>query len=623
MQPPSIYQQYIYKSRYSRWLPALQRREEWSETVDRYIEFIDRRCEHLGVTMARGLLLEIRDAILTMRVMPSMRAIRTAGKALAEENLCGFNCSYTTIDQPRKFDEVLYLLMNGTGVGFSVERRIVLELPPIPRTIAPTPSEIVVEDTRAGWAMALRQWMLMLWAGLRPRVNASRIRPKGAPLHTMGGRASGPAPLLELFDFIAHRFELRRGGRLRSIDCHDIVCKIASVVVVGGVRRSALISLSDLNDAEMATAKSGDWWKDHGYRSNANNSACYEDMRYGDFLREWAALYEGKSGERGIFNRDATALKCAEIGRIFHDDCGTNPCGEAILPPNALCNLSEIVRRPGESHEDVGHHLLIATILGTIQSSLTDFHHVSPNWRRQAESEPLLGVSMTGIMDLDRQDDPAVLRQWRDLVRRVNEDWAERLGIRPAVACTMIKPSGTVSSLVDSSPGIHARISPYVIRTVREERDGPVALFMRDQGIPYELSVTDPENTAILSFPQKAPNSNSASPLSAIEQLEIQKCYRENYCDHNVSATIYVAEGEWMEVASWVWANRNEIGGVSFLPKDDHVYEQAPYQPITEEEYCQAAAKMPKAIDWSKLAEYEDGDNTVNESGCTSGVCEK
>ena len=646
MSLPTEYQNFIYLSRYSRWLEEEGRRETWDETVNRLITFFKVHIEkNLGVkdqldtkdwTM-------IRNAIRFLDVMPSMRSLMTAGPALERENIAGYNCSYIPVDNPKCFDEILYILMNGTGVGFSVERQYVNQLPTIPDVeFEKTDDVISVADSKEGWARAFKDLVSYLYSNRIPKVDVSKVRPAGSRLKTFGGRASGPQPLVDLFDFTIRKFEEARGRKLNSIECHDIVCKIGDVVVVGGVRRSALISLSNLSDDRMRAAKSGAWYDTETQRRLANNSAVYTNRPdTGVFMKEWLSLYESKSGERGIFNRESAQQKAAQNKRRIWDvDFGTNPCSEIILRPNQFCNLTEVVCRAEDDRNSLARKIRIATLLGTIQSTLTDFGYLRKRWTTNTEEERLLGVSLTGIMDCEllhtspeklsySANIPYLednLKYLRNVAVTTNKKWAEKLGIPQSTAITCVKPSGTVSQLVDSASGIHTRHSPYYVRTVRADNLDPLTKFMKEHGIPNEPDVTSPDNVTVFSFPiQTSSKSQFRNDLSAIEQLKIWKVYAEHWCEHKPSVTISVKEREWIEVGAWCWDNFDHLSGVSFLPYSDHNYKQAPYQEINKEEYKNIMKTMPKKrIDWSLLTEFEKEDNTTGaqELACTAGVCE-
>ena len=626
---PTEYQSFIHMSRYSRWLEKEGRRESWSETVDRLISFFRQNVEGVDEKSWE----DMEEAILSLGVMPSMRALMTAGKALEREHIAGYNCSYIPIDSPRAFDEVLYILMNGTGVGFSVERQYVDKLPTVPDVeFEHTEDVISVVDSKEGWAKGFRDLVSYLYTGRVPKINVSKIRPAGTRLKTFGGRASGPQPLVDLFDFTITKFKESRGRKLSSMECHDIVCKTGEVVVVGGVRRSALISLSNLSDQRVRAAKSGAWWETNPERALANNSVAYtEKPDAGIFMKEWLSLYESKSGERGIFSRASAQAKAAENGRRDASwDFGTNPCSEIILRPNQFCNLTEVVVRAGDTVATLSKKIRIATLLGTIQSTFTNFGYLRKRWQDNTEEERLLGVSLTGIMDstllngkeggLEKR-----LETLKGVAVEANSYWALKFGINQSTAITCVKPSGTVSQLVDSASGIHARHNPYYIRTVRGDNKDPLTEFLINSGIPSEPDVMKPEHTTVFSFPMKAPiGSVCRNDMSAIEQLELWKIYAKHWCEHKPSVTISVKENEWVPVGAWCWENFEYLSGVSFLPFSDHTYQQAPYQDITEKEYKKLVKKMPATLDWKKLQDFEKEDNTKGsqELACTAGVCE-
>ena len=631
---PTEYQSFIHMSRYSRWKPEEGRRETWSETVQRLINFFaDHVDRNIGVKFENSTWDRIEDAILTTSVMPSMRALMTAGEALRRENIAGYNCSYVPIDSPRSFDEVLYILMNGTGVGFSVERQYVDKLPTIPdREFEHTEDVISVADSKEGWARAFRDLISYLYTNRIPKINVNRIRPAGQRLKTFGGRASGPQPLVNLFDFTIEKFRGAKGRKLNAMECHDIVCKTGEVVVVGGVRRSALISLSNLSDQRLRMAKSGAWWDTNPERALANNSVAYtEKPDAGIFMKEWLSLYESKSGERGIFNRVSAQEKARQNGRRNADwDFGTNPCSEIILRPNQFCNLTEVVVRPTDSMATLLDKVEHATILGTIQATLTNFGYLRKRWQDNTEEERLLGVSLTGIMDstlLNKNDSKLVdrLNKLREKAVAVNKEWSSTLGIPQSTAITCVKPSGTVSQLVDSASGIHARHNPYYIRTVRGDNKDPLTEFMKSQGIPNEPDVMKPEHTTVFSFPMKtAKDAVFRTSMSAIEQLEMWKTYAVHWCEHKPSVTISVKEQEWVNVGNWCWDNFDYLSGVSFLPFSDHSYKQAPYQDCNESEYHKLREQMPKSIDWTELKSYEEQDNTSGTQtyACSGDSCE-
>ena len=630
---PTKYQEFIHLSRYSRWLPKKGRRETWRETVTRYFDFFQ---EHLKqsckYSLDKSLREELEDAVIHLKIMPSMRCLMTAGEALKRENIAGYNCSYVAVDRPQAFDEILYVLMNGTGVGFSVERQFVSNLPTVADEFHPSDTTIVVQDSKMGWAKAFKELVAMLYHGQIPKWDLSKVRPAGAPLKTFGGRASGPEPLRRLFEFTKEIFQNAHGRKLSSIECHDIVCKTAEIVVVGGVRRSALISLSNLSDDRMRVAKSGQWWNDNGQRALANNSACYtEKPDIGIFMDEWKALYDSKSGERGIFNRES-AKKIAEKNerRDVGHDFGTNPCSEIILRSREFCNLSEVVVRPDDTEDTLLNKVRLATILGTFQSTLTNFKYVSKDWKKNCIEERLLGVSLTGIMDnkwtagkLPGLD--VLLKNLKQMSVDTNKEWSEKLKINQSAAITCVKPSGTVSQLVDSASGIHARHNPYYIRTVRGDKKDPLTKMMIEQGFPAEDDVMKPNDTTVFSFPIKcSPDAVFRQDLTAIEQLELWKTYQVHWCEHKPSVTISVKEEEWIDVGAWVYKNFDLMSGVSFLPYSEHTYKQAPYQDCNEKEYKDLMNKMPTSVDWNKLSQYEKSDMTVGsqELACSAGSCE-
>jgi ribonucleoside-triphosphate reductase len=622
---PTQYQQFIALSRYARWLPDEGRRETWSETVDRYIDNVVRRAIPGEDTVVNN----IRDAILSLSVMPSMRMMMTAGPALDRDNTAGYNCSYIAVDDPKAFDEAMMILLCGTGVGFSVERQHIARLPEVPEKLFDAEDVIVVHDSKEGWAKAYRKLVAMLYAGEIPRWDVSGVRPAGAKLKTFGGRASGPEPLVDLFRFTIDIFRKAAGRRLNSIECHDIMCKIGDIVVVGGVRRSAMISLSNLSDDRMRHAKSGQWWEGNAQRALANNSAVYtEKPDVESFLREWTALVESKSGERGIFARYAAEAHVASRGRReTGHEWGTNPCSEIILRSNQFCNLTEVVVRAGDTRKTLEDKVRLATILGTIQSTFTKFPYLRRVWTKNTEEERLLGVSLTGIMDnpITSAPDPELLRHLRDVAVDTNKAWASMLGIPASAAITCVKPSGTVSQLVDAGSGIHARHSPYYIRTVRGDVKDPLTTLMKDEGVPWEPEVFHPDSTVVFSFPQKAPGGAvTRNDMTAIQQLELWKTYALNWCEHKPSVTISVRDEEWVDVGAWVYRNFDICSGISFLPHSDHTYQQAPYQDCDKAAYDELLGRMPVTINWGRLGEYESDDNTsgMQTLACTGGVCE-
>lgn len=630
---PTDYQTYIHLSRYSRWLPDKNRRETWEETVKRYFDFFDKHLKtNFAFSFTHEERQELENAVLNLEVMPSMRALMTAGPALERCHVAGYNCSFVAVDSPRAFDEILYVLMNGTGVGFSVERQFVAKLPEVPDDLYETETTIVVADSKIGWAKALKELIAMLYTGQIAKWDVSKVRPAGAPLKTFGGRASGPEPLVELFKFLIRTFKQAKGRKLQSIECHDIVCKIAEIVVVGGVRRSALISLSNLSDDRMRHAKNGQWWIENAQRALANNSAAYTEMPdVGIFMDEWKSLYDSKSGERGIFNRVSAQKQAEKFGRRDpNHHFGTNPCGEILLRSMQFCNLSEVVVRHDDTKESLQRKIKLATILGTIQSTLTDFKYLSKKWKMNCEEERLLGVSLTGILDnaftgVASDGLKSFLNDMRQYTIEVNANLADRIGISHSVATTCVKPSGTVSALVDSASGIHPRHSEYYIRTIRADNKDPLCQMMKDLGFPYEACVMKPENVTVFSFPIKAPdNCLTKEDLNAITHLTLWQTYYENWCEHNPSVTISVRENEWIEVSSWVYKNFNQICGISFLPYSDFVYKQAPFQECSREDYEALLLKMPKNVNWSKLSEYEKIDTTTStqEFACVGNNCE-
>ncbi len=626
---PTDYQNFIALSRYARWKEDEQRRETWTETVSRYFDYMQGLHSK---TLTDSLRKKLEEKILGLEVMPSMRALMTAGPALQNCNVTSYNCSYIPVDSPRAFDECMYILMCGTGVGFSVERDNVEKLPIVNEHFEKSNTVILVSDSRSGWARALRELISLLYAGQIPTLNVSAIRPSGAKLKTMGGRASGPAPLLDLYNFCVGIFKGAKGRKLYPIECHDIMCKIGEVVVVGGVRRSALISLSNLNDDQMRHAKSGKWWDTESQRSLANNSVAYKNKpEIGTFMREWLSLYESHSGERGIFNRQAAINKVEENRRRNSEhEFGCNPCSEIILRPYQFCNLTEVVCRVTDTLDTLRQKIEVATILGTFQSTLTNFKYLRKIWKQNTEEERLLGVSLTGILDCpilspDNGALEGTLEELREVAVQTNKKYAKILGIPQSTAITCVKPSGTVSQLVDSSSGIHARHSEYYIRTVRAGNTDPLTQFMKDVGIPAEPCVIKPDTTTVFSFPTKSPEGAvTRTEMNAIEQLEYWLVFQRHWCEHKPSVTISVKKDEWMEVGAWVYKNFDEVSGISFLPFDEHVYQQAPYQDVEKEEYLELKSIMPKSIDWSKLAEYEKEDTTTGskEFACTADSCE-
>ena len=634
---PTDYQNFIALSRYARWKEDEQRRETWGETVARYFDYMTKHLKDTcNFTLEDSLRNELEEAVLEQRVMPSMRALMTSGPALDRCHVGGYNCSYVPVDNPRAFDETMYILMCGTGVGFSVERSNIDKLPIVNEHFEKSDTVIKVGDSRPGWARALRELIAMLYAGQIPKWDVSEVRPAGARLKTFGGRASGPQPLVELFNFCIEKFRGASGRRLWPIEAHDIMCKIGEVVVVGGVRRSALISLSNLGDDQMAHAKSGQWWENEGQRALANNSVAYKfKPEIGTFMREWVSLYESKSGERGIFNRASAIKQADKNGRRDTDYAfGCNPCSEIILRPYQFCNLSEVVARASDDMESLRKKVRIATILGTFQATMTDFKYLRTVWKKNTEEERLLGVSLTGIMDnqiLAGQSKTyglnisSLLEELKAVAVETNKIFAEQLGINQSTAITCVKPSGTVSQLVDSASGIHARHNPYYVRTVRGDNKDPLTQFLVAQGIPSEPDVMKPDSTTVFSFPMKSPSGAvTRTGMTAIEQLNLWLIYQRHWCEHKPSVTISVKEHEWMEVGAWVYENFDEVSGISFLPFSEHTYQQAPYQDIDKDMYTELYARMPDTVDWSLLPEFEKEDNTSGgrELACSAGVCE-
>ena len=629
---PTSYQEFIHKSRYARWMEEEGRRENWGETVSRYVNFMsDTLMEKHNYKIDKVDKEIMEDYITSLNVMPSMRAMMTAGEALKRDNTCGYNCSYLPVDSPRSFDEAMYILMCGTGVGFSVERENVDKLPIISENMQESDVVIKVEDSKAGWAKAYRELVALLYSGMIPSWDVSKVRPSGARLKVMGGRASGADPLVNLFKFTVDKFKSATGRKLFPVECHDIMCKVGEVVVVGGVRRSALISLSNLNDDQMAHAKTGQWWENQGQRALANNSVAYKGKPSMEtYMREWLALYESKSGERGMFNRKAADEQVAKNGRRQTGHMwGTNPCSEIILRPYQFCNLSEVVVRETDDLLSLRSKVRIATMLGTFQSTLTDLKYLRKIWKTNTEEERLLGVSLTGIMDhlvLARNVDSKIwLQEMKQVAIDTNKEYADKIGIPRSTAITCVKPSGTVSQLTDSASGIHARHNPFYIRTVRGDNKDPLTQFMKEEGIPFEPDITKPDSVTVFSFPMKSPSGAiTRTEMSAIEQLELWKIYALNWCEHKPSVTISVKEEEWMKVGTWLYDNFDIASGVSFLPFADHTYQQAPYQDIEAEEYLEWSGRVPSSLDWEKFSMYEKEDNTsgTRELACTADACE-
>ena len=630
------YENFIALSRYAKWVEAEGRRETWGETVDRYFSFMT---NHLKVNHNyipnEKLVAELKEFVFERNVMPSMRSVMTSGAALERDNVAGYNCAFLPVDSPRSFDETMYVLMCGTGVGFSVEYKYINKLPTVPEKLEKSDTVIVVEDSKQGWAKAYRELLALLWTGHIPAIDVSKVRPAGARLKTMGGRSSGPQPLVNLFDFTIAKFKNATGRNLKPIECHDIMCKIGEVVVVGGVRRSAMISLSNINDIEMAQAKSGNWWENNSQRALSNNSVAYSRKpEMEQFIAEWKSLYDSKSGERGIYNVAAAQAQAAKFGRRDPEiHYGTNPCSEIILRPYQFCNLSEVVLRENDTKKDIQRKVELATILGTWQSTLTDFRYLRKVWKDNTEEERLLGVSLTGQFGhkfmSGKQDIVALeafLMSMRDRAREVNKEEAEKIGIPESAAITCVKPSGTVSQLVGVSSGMHPWHSKYYIRTVRGSKGDPLSTFLKEVGIPVEDDVMKPNDTYVFSFPVKAPEGAIVrNDLTAIEHLNTWLVYQRAWCEHKPSITVSVKEDEWMEVGAWVYKNFDEVSGISFLPYSDHSYKQAPYQEVSKEEYDSLLAKMPKNIRWEDLSFYEteDGTSPTATLACSSdGNCE-
>jgi ribonucleoside-diphosphate reductase alpha chain len=626
------YQTFIAKSRYCRFIDDKKRREHWPESVDRYMSFMNTQLiKKQGYAIPSELYSELHQAILTLEVMPSMRAVMTAGEALERDNTAGYNCSYLAVDDVKSFDEAMYILLCGTGVGFSVESKYVNKLPDVPAKMFNSDTTISVSDSKAGWAKSLRQLIALLYSGEVPKWDVTKVRPAGARLKTFGGRASGPKPLIDLFEFVTNKFKGATGRKLTSLECHDIMCKIGDVVVVGGVRRSAMISLSDLSDDRMRHAKAGNWWEREGQRALANNSAAYNERpTVGEFMSEWLALYQSFSGERGIFSRQAAKSTVAKIGRRDSNyEFGTNPCSEIILRPNQFCNLTEVVARVGENEDSLERKVRLATILGTFQSCLTDFPYLRKIWQKNTEDERLLGVSITGILDcplLNNIHDGGLalrLEKLRNITIATNKEFADVLGIQQSAAITCVKPSGTVSQLVDSASGIHARHSDYYIRRVRNDTKDPLTAFLQGQGVPSEACVMKPLDTTIFSYPTKAPDGCiTRDELDSFTHLKLWLMYQRHWCEHKPSVTVYVKEADWPAVGAWVWEHFDEISGISFLPWDGGSYRQAPYEEIDEATYLKLKAEMPKTIDWESFIENDDNVEGAQMLACVAGVCE-
>jgi len=630
---PTDYQNFIALSRYARWLPEENRRETWKETVARYFDFMEvHLSENTNYTLTPSTRKELETAVINLKIMPSMRALMTAGPALDKNHIAGYNCAYLSVDHPKSFDECLYILMHGTGVGFSVERQHINKLPEVAGMFTDNDTVIRVTDSKEGWQQSFKELLTLLWRGSIPTWDMSNVRPKGSRLKTFGGRASGPEPLEDLFTFSVKLFKEAHGRKLTSYECHRMMCKIAEIVVVGGVRRSALISLSNLTDERMRHAKSGQWWSDTPEMALANNSVCYtEKPDMGIFMAEWHSLYESKSGERGIFNREAAIRQVEKIGRRDTDhQFGCNPCSEIILRDGQFCNLTEVVVREEDTEVELQEKMRLATILGTFQASLTNLRKLRAKWVHNTEEEALLGVSLTGIMDNEMMNNPTdalaeLLSSLKLIAVQTNKMWAKKLGINQATATTAIKPSGTVSQLVDSASGIHTRHSNYYLRRVRADAKDPIAQLMEDEGVPCEPDVMKPDSVRVFTFPIKAPTGAVLrDDRTAIQQLELWLTYQRHYCEHKPSVTISVREHEWLEVGAWVYKHFDEVSGVSFLPHSDHTYQQAPYEDCTEEFYLKALAGMPDAVNWDRIKEYELTDTTkgMKTLACTGAVCE-
>jgi ribonucleoside-diphosphate reductase alpha chain len=632
MQLPSLYQQYIHTSKYARWIPEENRRETWPETVNRYVDYMcDVQCAGKVGDSTKE---ELRTAILNLEIMPSMRCMMTAGPALEKDAVAAYNCSYVAIDNPAAFDELMYILTCGTGVGFSVERQFIDKLPQIPHKLRKSQTIVKVEDSKLGWANAYRELISLLYQGRIPKWDVSKVRPAGTRLKTFGGRASGPGPLEDLFRFTIEIFQNAAGRKLTSIECHDLCCKVGDIVVSGGVRRSALLSLSNPSDDRMRDAKSGEWWHANGQRRLANNSACWTDKPGSErFLKEWLALIKSKSGERGIFNRESAQKLAAKYGRRDPEhEFGCNPCSEIILRSAQFCNLSEVIIREDDTEESLMRKIGLATILGTMQSTITHFRYLRPEWKENTEEEALLGVSLTGIMDnaiTSGQGGKKVLGEMLERLREyavdVNKVWSKTLGVNPSTAITCVKPSGTVSQLVDCSSGIHPRFAPQYIRTVRGDKKDPLTQFMQEAGFPCEDDFMKPDTTSVFSFPIKSPeHAVFTDDMTAVKQLDIWKLYQVHWCEHKPSITVYVRDDEWPEVGAWVYKNWDLVSGVSFLPRSNHSYRQAPYQDATVEEYEEALEMLPKMEDLAGLQEYELEDNTeaMQTLACSGGACE-
>tara|TARA_B110000208_G_scaffold188181_1_gene247383 strand:+ start:43 stop:1917 length:1875 start_codon:yes stop_codon:yes gene_type:complete len=618
---PSVYQDVIALSRYARYLEKENRRETWEETVDRMVNYLQSKNKGLDKEFK-----EIRKAVLNLEIMPSMRLMMSAGDACERDNIAAYNCSYLAMNNKRAFSECLYILMNGTGVGFSCERQEISKLPELPKDFSDTTDTIVVGDSKLGWAKSFKKLLSSLWEGDIPTIDYTNVRPAGARLKTFGGRASGPEPLKRLFDFVIESFKIAKGRKLNSLEVHDIVCMIGEIVVVGGVRRSALISLSNLTDKRMREAKMGAWYNDYAYRGLANNSVAYTekpDMEV--FMEEWLSLVKSKSGERGIFNRVASQAQAIKQGREPNLNYGTNPCSEIILRDKQFCNLTEVVVRASDTQESLKNKIRLATILGTLQSNLTKFQFLSAEWVKNTKEERLLGVSLTGIMDskITSSPDPKFLEELRDEANKVNKKYSKILGIEESKSITCVKPSGTVSQLVDSASGIHSRHSPYYIRTVRMDKKDSIYQFLKDKGVKVEDEAFRPDSTAVFSFPIKSPaKAITRDDRTALEELENWLIYQRHFCNHKPSVTINVRDHEWLEVGAWVYKYFDEISGISFLPHSDHTYVQAPYTECTKEEYLNLLVETPSSIDWTEFREETDNTEGSQTLACTAGGCE-
>lgn len=621
--------EFVYYRTYSRWMDKENRRETWIETVDRYINFMR---ENIGSRLDEKEYEELRLAILNQEIMPSMRLMWSAGDAARKTNVCAYNCSFIAPSKLEDFAEIMYLLMCGTGAGFSVESQTVQQLPLIKKQTGEILPIYEIKDSKEDWGDSLTAGMKAWYEGKDIKFDYSKLRLAGERLKTMGGRSSGPEPLRALLDFTRSKILNRQGKRLTNLDVHDIICKIGEVVVMGGVRRSALISLSDLDDEEMRHSKEGQFYLNEPQRQMANNSAVYNQRpTAAEFMEEWLALAKSGTGERGIFNRGGLESQLPERRwKVFAKDsatAGTNPCGEIILKSKQFCNLTEVVAR----HEDTAETLLkktrLATILGTYQSTLTNFPYISKEWKKNCEEERLLGVSLTGQWDSPASRSPEIVKKLKMLAIEVNKEYAKKFGINPSTCITCVKPSGTVSQLVDSASGMHTRHAKYYIRRIRISATDPLFQMLKDQKFPYYPEVGQAEGSAstyVLEFPVKAPDGAvTRNSLSALDQLEHWKLIKENFTEHNPSVTISVGNDEWISTANWLYQNWNILGGLSFLPRVDHSYALAPYEEISEEKYYELLAKMPE-IDFSEIVVYEKEDSTqgAKELACVAGVCE-